>query len=180
MDSQPAEPSTAFRKQSSMPSGRYQNLPLRQCHDIFVLGAGFSRAISDSMPLMRDLGCRVANRLEGYRRIAPLFDGDVELAMTFLAQGHPWLAESERLRNRALFLEISGAIAREVDAATEEVLSHLWPEWLIRFVHYLHDHRCTVITLNYDTLLERAFQTIELGQDNSGRPDGYHLNYARR
>ena len=82
-----------------MRSGRYQNVLMAQCHDVFVLGAGFSRAISDAMPLMRDLGSRVADELEKYRSVAPLFDGDIELAMTFLAQAHPWLAESERLRN---------------------------------------------------------------------------------
>jgi len=77
------------------------------------------------------------------------------------------------LRNKALFLDASEAIALEIEACTGDVLGHLWPEWLVRFVHYLHDHRCTVVTLNYDTLLERAFQTIELGQDARGKPDDY-------
>ena len=162
-----------FRKQSSMSTGRYQNLPVLESPDVFVLGAGFSHAISDSMPLMRDLGCRVATNQPEYQRIAELFGGDVELAMTFLVQDQPWLAESDRLRNRAVFLEISRKVASVIDEATEEVLSHPCPEWLVRFVHYLHDCRCTVITLNYDTLLERAFRAIELGQDPLGRPNCY-------
>src|ERR1019366_6423058 len=95
-----------------------------QSPDVFILGAGFSRAISESMPLMKDLDSKVADRLgaDTYRRISSSFDGDLELAMTFLAQGHPWLKESDRLRNRALFLEASTAIAREIDAAMDEVL----------------------------------------------------------
>lgn len=46
------------------------------------------------------------------------------------------------------------------------------PTWLVRLVHYMHYHQATVITLNYDTLLERAFSEIRTGQ----RPDG--VNYV--
>src|ERR1035441_8214961 len=143
-----------------MNNGRYQNVSFGYSQDVFILGAGFSRAISDSMPLMRELNRRLADRLgPDYLRISSEFDDDFELAMTFLAQGHPWLKESDRLRNKALFLDASQAIAREIEASTDQVLEHLWPEWLVRFVHYLHDGGCTVVTLKYETLLQRAFPT---------------------
>ncbi len=145
--------------------------PYVGAQDVFILGAGFSRAISESMPLMKELNHTVANRLgQDYRRLSASFDGDFELTMTFLAQAHPWLKESERLRNKALFLEASEAIGKDIEAAMNQACSHPCPEWLVRFAHYLHDHRCTVITLNYDTLLERAFQAIELGQQPKGQP----------
>jgi hypothetical protein len=154
-------------------SGTYSHLPLLECKDvfIFILGAGFSRAVNEAMPLMKDHSQKVADRLGvDFQRVLSLFSGDLELAMTFLAQGHPWLPQAERLRKRALFLEASEAIGKELDTAVEKVLYHPCPGWLVRFVHYLHDHRCTVITLNYDTLLERAFQKVEMGQGPFGDP----------
>jgi hypothetical protein len=94
-----------------MTKGIYEHLPLWANEDVFVLGAGFSRAISAEMPLMKELSHKVAARLgKTFKKVASSFNNEVELTMTFLAQGHPWLAEAERLRNRALFLEASAAV----------------------------------------------------------------------
>src|SRR5262245_22476679 len=123
--------------------------PPSNTKDVFILGAGFSRAVSPKMPLMCDLAESLKSGID-----APFVDaingagGDLEQALTYLAQGHPWLTESERLRNRATFLDASRKIASEIDETTLKALMLKPEDWLMRFVHYLHDERCTVITLN--------------------------------
>ncbi len=149
----------AFRTMGS----EYVSQRARQ--DVFILGAGFSRAISESMPLLRDLPPRVLSRL-GKRALeaesVPFMTENVEMALSYLSQRHPWLAESEYLRNRALALEIAAAIGAELNARTAEVLRDVQPvpDWLSRLVHWMHRHQSVIITFNYDTLLERAFATI--------------------
>jgi hypothetical protein len=130
--------------------------------DVFILGAGFSKGVSKIMPLMSELSAAIALRLSaviGIKEI-PFLSEDVELAMTFLSQPQPWLNEAERLRNRAMFLELTEAVATAINAKTDEVLAQPIPAWLVRLVHWMHFQRAVVITLNYDTLLESAIAKI--------------------
>jgi len=79
--------------------------------DAFLLGAGFSKAVSRSMPLTTELGREIAGRLQaqGHDTSAPseLYEGDFEAWLTQLAEGRPWTAEAGALRDRALFLDAS-------------------------------------------------------------------------
>jgi hypothetical protein len=133
--------------------------------DVFILGAGFSKQISNEMPLLKELSKAVALRLPETKAIDPIpfIEADVEMAMTFLAQPQPWKTEAQRLRNRALFLELTEAMASEIEQRSASVRA--CPGWLLRFVHWLHFRRAAVITLNYDTLLESAIQAIPGGPD---------------
>src|SRR5436190_245308 len=128
--------------------------------DVFILGAGFSKEVSEQMPLMNELSEAVALQLPETARIdsIPFMTADVEMAMTFLSQPQPWMTEAQQLRNRALFLEIAQAIAAEIEQRSASVRA--CPDWLLRFVHWLHFRRAVVITLNYDTLLESAILGI--------------------
>lgn len=133
--------------------------------DVFILGAGFSKAISGQMPLLRELSTAVASRVIQPNVVATtsyLMD-DIELAMTFLAQPQPWMSEAQQLRNRAAFLELTEAIATEINERSAGVRSLPIPDWLLRFVHWLHFRKAIVITLNYDTLLEDATTRIPGG-----------------
>ena len=91
-----------------------------------------------------------------------LFEDDVELLMTYLAQPQPWLDEAERHRNNALVLEISGVIRDAIDRCVDKVLRRPSPDWLRHLVRYWHKNRSLVITLNYDTLVERAAHEVQV------------------
>jgi|SRR5579884_3428358 len=137
--------------------------------DVFLLGAGFSKAIGKAMPLMKDLTQAITTVLrdagagEEIRRV-PFVKVDFEQALSYLSEGQPWLTESERLRNRALFYDLSDAIQRAIVLRQDEVIrqSPECPTWLLHLVLWMHRHRPHVITLNYDTLLESAFMELEI------------------
>lgn len=134
---------------------------VRTAGEVFLLGAGFSRAISDAMPLLQDLSAHVGRRLGGGdqvpREVLEMMDENFAHALSYLEQAKPWLTEADNLRHRALFLEFSRFIAEDL----EEIVSDLTkedhpaiPEWFTRLIRYWHEHRCVVLTLNYDTLIE--------------------------
>jgi hypothetical protein len=139
----------------------------RAKREVFILGAGFSRAIHATMPLLSELPPLVLDRL-GQRsaeaQTTPFFDENIEMALTYLSQRHPWLSESEHLRNRALALDLASAIGAELNERTKEVLNNRPPEWLIRLVYWMHRHQAAIITFNYDTLLERAFSFVPMDE----------------
>src|SRR5687768_15400167 len=132
--------------------------------DVFILGAGFSKAISAQMPVLRDLRDLLLQRLQQEPDLlsTPFLSQDLELALSFLSMRHPWLDESAYLRNRSLALRLSSAISEIVAERTEAVrtASPACPLWLLQLVHWMHERQAVVITLNYDTLLESAFGAI--------------------
>ena len=126
---------------------------------VFVLGAGFSRAVSSHMPLMKDLPTVLTlgdNLRLDLEALTSDHDSDIERYLSYLAVRQPFLTEAENLRNRALFLDISTALASRLLDAQNRVLEEAIPDWLLDFVIHLHSTRSTVITLNYDHLLEKA------------------------
>jgi hypothetical protein len=134
--------------------------------DVFILGAGFSKAIHESMPLLKELSVPVLDRLRTNgidASTVPFVNENIELAMTFLAERHAWLSEAEYLRNRALSLDMTAAIAQELSARTQIVLRSLptCPAPLLRLVHWWHKRQAVIISFNYDTVVERAFNCIE-------------------
>jgi|HubBroStandDraft_6_1064221.scaffolds.fasta_scaffold33020_6 hypothetical protein len=141
--------------------------------DVFILGAGFSRAVSSTMPLTQDLYtlCTAVIRatrrerghddllLDAYGR----FDNDLETWLTWLAGAHPWLDEATYLRNRAAFLDIAVALAQViVEAQNATIRSSIDnpPTWLHALVDAWANRGATVITLNYDALVEKTYETV--------------------
>lgn len=125
-------------------------------NDVLLLGAGFSKAVSSSMPLLDDLNNELKSKV-------PNVPGDnIEHWMTFLSQPHPWLSESENLKNRALFLELTQAIRDTLLDKTETTMKVCpeCPTWLDKLVRQCSEHKANVITLNYDTLIESAAQSV--------------------
>jgi hypothetical protein len=112
------------------------------------------------MPLMAGLTREITAALEDerladeFRNIA-FIDSNFELAVSYLSEGQPWLDESDRLRNRALFLDLSDAIQKVIVTAQNEAIkrSDNCPPWLLHLVLWMQRNRASIITLNYDTLL---------------------------
>ena len=126
--------------------------------EVFILGAGFSRAINEAMPTLRELSehvlpalrsrdRRLADRLE---RIGP----NVELWMSYLSHSQPWLRVEQNQYNLSIAGEIRRLICSHIDALVRE--TDAVPDWLRALVSRWHEERVSVLTLNYDTLIERV------------------------
>jgi len=127
---------------------------------VILLGAGFSKAIGCRMPTSDELGKEVKERLNSRGNALPeaLTKGSFEEWLSRLAEDQPDLFEHENLQRRQYFSLISRTIAEVIDEHEAEVTSDDgWPPgWLRAFIGAAHGRRATVITFNYDTLLERA------------------------
>lgn len=138
--------------------------------DVYVLGAGFSRAVSERMPLMNELADCIAPelRLPSY---APTYGGDFEAWLTALAADLPWLTEAEQLVLRGTFLEASTLLGSLIDDRESEARSADLPDWFARLICHWHASRATVVTLNYDCLVEAAY--TDAVTVSSGGPENY-------
>jgi hypothetical protein len=148
--------------------------------DVYLLGAGFSRAVAGSMPLLRELSERVRAR---YNRgipedVAALMDENFELALSYLSQSKPWLPETDNLRHRALLLDLSNVVAGVLQEATTDAVALMAteaPAWLERLIRHWHLQRSTVLTLNYDTLVEVVASGMEAAPDNPHHIECRHI-----
>ena len=169
--------------------------------DVFILGSGFSKAINCLMPTMFELTNAISDRIsklakhagDGVKIVLPPplkdpedkdreLENNVELWMTYLSQSQPWLDEVSNRYNQAVAVQIRKHIRDFVDARTWESmdpkLNQIFadnpstkPPWLASLIQQWHLQRASVITLNYDTLVERA--SLELRDGNM--PDGIDI-----
>ena len=130
----------------------------------FILGAGFSKAISTQMPLTSDLTREVLDALEqkypDIKNKLPVTN-DIELLLTYLAEQQPWLDVKTFHENRSLFLQISQLIADciirhqisailEIEKSDELKQQHLG----LRALNFWLNNPSCVVSLNYDLLVE--------------------------
>ena len=134
--------------------------------DVFILGAGFSKAISDAMPTMQELSEEVIAKLESspfpIQHTLYAMGKNVELWMTYLSQQQPWLSEEHHYRNLALAADIRRHICEVITARTKKSMESPIPDWLTSLINQWHSQRAFVITLNYDTLVERAAHKVPI------------------
>jgi hypothetical protein len=133
-----------------------------------ILGAGFSRAVSDQMPTTQmpttdELGdlATAALRDGGHLRRPEHFqNGYFEAWLSRLAEPQPDLRDDENLHNEAWFVRLTEILRDVLVGRQEEVMSAGPPPWwLQRLIGVAHQLRMSVITFNYDTLIESAFDT---------------------
>ena len=147
--------------------------------DVFLLGAGFSKAVSDDMPLLQELSSQIRGRLSDLPESLSTIGDNIEIWLSYLSQPHPWLRESENLRNRALALEITEEIKKVLDEKEQLVVRDKCPSWLCKLTQHWHETQAAIISLNYDTLVERtAIKSID--RDNKGNKIKAELLYPVR
>jgi len=122
---------------------------------VYILGAGFSKAIHDDMPVTNELGTAIAKRLElGTNFLNE--PGGFEAHLSNLLTRMPFLSAHQNLENRALALKILSAMADYLDQCENNATRQQAPLWLAQLVALWHAEKATVLTFNYDTLVERA------------------------
>jgi hypothetical protein len=118
---------------------------------VYVLGAGFSRAISEDMPTMAELSAAVKAELAEYD--IPGQDNPVsanfERWLSYLIENPPWLSPADQAQNRAGFMRISEAVhtilSRCQTAAVES--QGECPGWLQHLVAFWQQNSATVINV---------------------------------
>lgn len=137
---------------------------------VFLVGAGFSRAVSDAAKVPEDLRMPVGGELGNLIRksnvgpdlpksITSLGD-NVEAWMTYLSRSQPWLLRHYDVFNQSLFMRIAQIIRNEIDRRVKACTEKTLPSWFRRLVEFWIDNEVSVITLNYDTLIERALVSL--------------------
>ena len=136
--------------------------------DVFILGSGFSKAIYSEMPTIAELSTEVMSSLNrGGQPIPPALaklGNNIELWMTYLSQRQPWLEIYEQDYNRSLVGRIREEITSIIDNRISRATKSAAPEWLIELIRAWHDRRASVMTLNYDTLVERATRELKVAE----------------
>lgn len=96
--------------------------------------------------------------------------------LSFLIESPPWLPPAEQARNRAAFLHIADAIATILATrqhATVQSHDGNCPDWLSHLVDLWARHNSTVITFNYDQLVELAWLSARDIQNRARSIDLY-------
>ena len=158
--------------------------------DVFILGAGFSKAISKAMPTMADLSTEVFQRLKEMASYDDsviyvpdtLYDlgNNVEFWMTYLSQPQPWLRQEHHQRNLALARDIRNLIREVITRRKACSMQKPAPDWLTTLIQQWHSQRASVITLNYDTLVESASLKQVVDTDKPILPDHMYPPYFAR
>jgi len=128
---------------------------------LLILGSGFSKAIFCNMPIVQEL----AQYLEQEKALQQdpydkLVD-DPELLLSYLSLNQPWKEPPEALEDEALFARVQKALAEFIADCEDHAFKNSIPDWAKRLVEYLHSDKISVITFNYDTVLERIVYKIE-------------------
>ncbi|MGG5753649.1 hypothetical protein ACQ3I4_13645 [Zafaria sp. Z1313] len=125
-----------------------------------IFGAGFSRAISNSMPTTVELG-RELRRADSdpteLARIPEIQTGaDLERWLSRIAEAQPFLDDIDNALGKVDFISATRVIRGVLSDKQDQAMKQKLPEWLRTLVRYLHTTGSSVITFNYDTLLEQA------------------------
>lgn len=162
--------------------------------DVVILGAGFSHAADERFPLMTKLAGPVVERLRGQNQNSKIVedllsqvaieeDGNVHLGqdletwLSRLAEDQPHLSHAENLERQSLFVRARQSIWEVLTSVQHKVFSEKSPDWVFDLVSVLHTRRTTVITLNYDNVIEHTVGWSDLwdhgpqqGASAPGRP----------
>jgi hypothetical protein len=153
----------------------YPQQPLRE---VLILGAGFSHALSpEDMPLTDELGqLAVVNaRMIDDRRVhggGQFSNGRFEAWLSRLAEDQPDLSTQENYENRALFHCLTRALHSILLLRQEATLASGPPNWLPELLSVLHVRGATVITFNYDCLVEYGVMGHDLYRFGHGKHEG--------
>ncbi|MCL5973330.1 MAG: hypothetical protein M1557_02870, partial [Actinobacteria bacterium] len=136
-------------------------LPSLTRNDVFILGAGFSKAINEIMPLAGELLVPVLEQLGS--DVEPPCGGEgFEQWLSRLAESQPYLSADENHIRAATFIKASRAIAEVLTTREQEALKIPLAEWFAKLLFSWHVRQATVITFNYDNLVECGVNSQDL------------------
>lgn len=135
---------------------------LQQHRTLYILGAGFSRAISDAMPVTDELGTELQRRLSGVVAFNLHPGQSFEQWLTVQVTPLPFLSPYENMSRQADAARVISEIATILDECVAEAITLPCPPWLEQLVGVWNIERATVLTFNYDPIVEIAINFANL------------------
>lgn len=125
-------------------------------HDVFILGAGFSKAVAGNFPVAAQLLEPILERLKDRLNngTKPHGGEGFEQWISRLAEDQPHLSADENLERSAAFLRVSQEIGKILIERENVTLTGQMPPWLAKLLFAWHVRQATVISFNYDNLIE--------------------------
>lgn len=124
-------------------------------------------AVSEQMPSTKELGVRLAQAVPdvfaGYEA-----GGSFEEWLSHRAEPQPYLSVAENMVRQAIFTRATSEIAAQLDAAIRLALQAPLPPWLGQLIAIWHRNCSQILTFNYDTLVECAFDSLDFWDWNGG------------
>ena len=151
--------------------------------DVFILGAGFSKAIDDRMPTLGDLSTDLLGTIRERDpkfgdHLETLSEDNVELWMNYLFQDSPWLSAEDNYHKLSMAHYVRKQLAAIIGSRERSIREP--PRWAAELVDRWHRRRAIVLSLNYDTLVERVAgsrQTDAGGEDRGIHPSDLYPRY---
>jgi len=127
-------------------------------NDVFILGAGFSKAVAENFPLAADLlePIRAQLRDQLGAEVQPRGGEGFEQWLSRLAEDQPYLPPDTNLERATAFQRVSKAVSKILTDHENAALDNPEPEWLAKLIATWHIRQATVISFNYDNLVEAA------------------------
>jgi len=128
----------------------------------YILGAGFSRAMSDEMPLLKDLSEYIKkhpafiNNPE-FKRLLWVSENNVEVWLTYLTQDLPWLSSNLHFSNKSMFLTMI-AVIQDYFKTKQVIVRKAGGAGFGVLINYWKEHHSSVISMNYDTMVEEMYK----------------------
>ena len=137
--------------------------------EVVVLGAGFSRAVSALFRLTRELGTLALDAADVPADQRPAEGTGFEAWLSRIGEDQPYRSVEENLAARQLFVKMSAAIGQVLGESQRAALREGAPAWLDDLVSVLHARRSTVLSFNYDNVVECAVDGHCLTSHSDGR-----------
>lgn len=148
-----------------------------QPRDVLILGAGFSKAVDGAMPDLNTLKDRVlveAGLTDALRVPSRALNRgySFEEWLSALSEDQPYLSEQQNRANALLFAKLRDTIVQVLARSEAAASAKDTPPWLDSLVRLLHHREATVVTMNWDRLVEIALRRANL---RDFEIDGYPL-----
>lgn len=125
--------------------------------DVVVLGAGFSKAVSCYFPLTAELGDDAFKHAEDIPPTERPDEGTgFESWLSRIAEDQPYRSVEENLAAKRNFVKMSEAIGDVLRERQLRALGAPAPGWLDELLSVLHALEATVVSFNYDNVVECA------------------------
>ena len=124
--------------------------------DVVLLGAGFSKAVSCQFPLTPELGQHALDEAGVPQHQRPAEGTGFEAWLSRIGEDQPYRSVEENLAARRLFVQMSAAIAGVMRTRQGLALQKAPLAWLDDLISVLHARQATMVSFNYDNVVECA------------------------